>query len=83
MLYTRLENSDLNVSRICMGCMVFGDPNNGQHSWTVDENHSREIIKKAWNLVSSSLIRRLPIKAVQANSISAERFWILQSVMML
>lgn len=28
-----------------MGCMGFGDANNGQHSWTLDEAHSREIIR--------------------------------------
>ena len=42
----KLGNSDLCVSRICMGCMGFGDPGRGQHSWTVDEEHSREIIKR-------------------------------------
>ena len=47
MQYTKLGNSDLQVSRICLGCMGFGDAGNGQHSWTVDEAHSREIIKKA------------------------------------
>lgn len=41
----RLGNSDLRVSRICMGCMGFGDAAAGQHSWTLDEEHSREIIK--------------------------------------
>lgn len=29
MKYTMLGNSDLRVSRICMGCMGFGDPHNG------------------------------------------------------
>lgn len=46
MKYIKLGNSDLNVSRICMGCMGFGDPLSGQHTWTLDENHSKEIIKK-------------------------------------
>ena len=46
MKYTKLGNSDLNVSRICMGCMGFGDAARGQHSWTIDEEHSREIIKR-------------------------------------
>ena len=46
MQYTKLGNSELNVSRICMGCMGFGDAKCGQHSWTVDEEHSREIIKQ-------------------------------------
>ena len=43
MQYTKLGNSDLNVSRICMGCMGFGDAANGQHTWTIDEAHTREI----------------------------------------
>lgn len=50
MKYTKLGNSDLNVSRICMGCMGFGDASNGQHSWTIDEEHSREIVKRGLEL---------------------------------
>ena len=50
MRYTKLGNSDLNVSRICMGCMGFGDPGRGQHSWTIDEEHTREIIKRGLDL---------------------------------
>ena len=50
MQYTKLGNSDLTVSRICMGCMGFGDPQNGQHSWTLDEAHSREIIRRGLEL---------------------------------
>ena len=45
MKYTRLGRSDLTVSRICMGCMGFGDAGQGQHAWTLDEEHSREIIR--------------------------------------
>lgn len=45
--YVNLGNSDLEVSRICLGCMGFGDAGNGQHSWTIDEPSSREIIKLA------------------------------------
>ena len=50
MQYTKLGNSNLNVSRICMGCMGFGDAANGQHLWTLDEEHSREIIKRGLEL---------------------------------
>lgn len=50
MKYAKLGNSDLNVSRICLGCMGFGDASNGQHSWTVDEEHTREIVKHALEL---------------------------------
>ena len=47
MKYIKLGVSDLNVSRICLGCMGFGDASNGQHSWTVDEQTTRKIIKYA------------------------------------
>lgn len=50
MQYTKLGNADLTVSRICMGCMGFGDPHNGQHSWTLNEEHSREIIRHGLEL---------------------------------
>ena len=50
MKYTKLGNSDLNVSRICMGCMGFGDAANGQHSWTVDEEKTRGIIRRGLDL---------------------------------
>ena len=46
MEYTKLGNSDLKVSRICMGCMGFGDAAAGQHSWTLDEKQSAAIIKE-------------------------------------
>lgn len=47
MQYTRLGNTDIEVSRICLGCMGFGDPAKGQHSWTLGEADSREIIRYA------------------------------------
>ena len=47
MQYVKLGNSDLNVSRICLGCMGFGNAATGQHSWTLSEEDSREIIKHA------------------------------------
>ena len=50
MKYTKLGNSNLNVSRICMGCMGFGNAQNGQHSWTIDEAHSREVIRRGLDL---------------------------------
>ena len=50
MKYTKLGKSDLTVSRICMGCMGFGNAATGQHSWTVDEAQTREIIKHGLDL---------------------------------
>ena len=50
MEYVTLGKSDLRVSRICMGCMGFGNAATGQHSWTVDEETSKSIIKKGLDL---------------------------------
>lgn len=50
MEYTKLGNSDLNVSRICLGTMGFGAAEIGQHTWTIDEEETRKIIKRALEL---------------------------------
>lgn len=50
MKYTTLGNSSLNVSKICLGCMGFGEAQAGQHAWVLDEEHSREIIKRSLEL---------------------------------
>ena len=50
MKYIKLGNSDLTVSRICMGCMGFGDAAKGQHTWTLNEEESRKIIKRGLDL---------------------------------
>lgn len=50
MEYVKLGNSGLEVSRICLGCMSFGDPQKWIHSWVLDEEESRKIIKSALDL---------------------------------
>ena len=47
MEYVTLGNSDLKVSRICLGCMGFGDASKGMHSWTLPYEESEKIIKYA------------------------------------
>ena len=47
MEYSRLGKSGLNVSRICLGCMSYGDAHRGNHAWTLDEAESRPFIKQA------------------------------------
>ncbi len=47
MEYIKLGASELNVSRVCLGCMGLGNAATGQHSWTVDEAASRDIIRRA------------------------------------
>jgi aryl-alcohol dehydrogenase (NADP+) len=47
MRYVKLGNTGLEVSAITLGCMSFGDPNRGNHSWSLDEAASRDIIRQA------------------------------------
>lgn len=50
MEYTRLGNTGLEVSRLCLGCMSYGEPDRGSHPWTLTEEHSRPFIRKAVEL---------------------------------
>ncbi|PWH12337.1 MAG: aldo/keto reductase [Anaerolineae bacterium] len=50
MEYARLGNTGLKVSRICLGCMGFGDPERWIHKWVLKEDESRPIIQKALEL---------------------------------
>src|SRR5271165_3173945 len=47
MEYVKLGRSGLEVSRICLGCMSYGVPDRGNHSWSIDEAESRPFIKRA------------------------------------
>jgi aryl-alcohol dehydrogenase (NADP+) len=47
MKYTKLGNTGLEVSRICLGCMSFGDSTAGTHSWSLDEDTARHFIRRA------------------------------------
>ena len=50
MEYVRLGSTGMKVSRICLGCMGFGDATRWIHKWVLDEENSRPIIKKALEL---------------------------------
>ena len=47
MHYIPLGDTDLRVSRLCLGCMTFGEPDRGNHAWTLPEESSRPLIKYA------------------------------------
>ena len=50
MLHTRLGNTVLEVSRIALGCMSYGDPAVGLHSWTLDEEAAQLFFRQAVEL---------------------------------
>ena len=50
MEYVKLGNSNLKASRICLGCMGFGDASVGQNLWTIGEGLTREIIRRSLDL---------------------------------
>lgn len=50
MEFTKLGNSDIEISRFCVGCMSFGDPASKMHEWTLNPQESENIIKHALDL---------------------------------
>ncbi|MDQ2926838.1 MAG: aldo/keto reductase [Pseudomonadota bacterium] len=46
----KLGRTGLEVSRICLGCMSYGDSARGNHAWTLGDAASRPFIKKALDL---------------------------------
>jgi 1-deoxyxylulose-5-phosphate synthase len=48
--YVKLGGTGLEVSRICLGCMTFGVPDRGAHTWTLNDEKSRPILKRALEL---------------------------------
>jgi aryl-alcohol dehydrogenase-like predicted oxidoreductase len=47
MEYTKLGRTGLEVSRICLGCMSYGEPGQGNHAWSLGEEESRPFIRHA------------------------------------
>ena len=46
MEYVRFGQTGLKVSRICLGCMTFGN----QSNWMVDGEGAKTVLKRAWDL---------------------------------
>ena len=49
MEYTHLGQTDIRVSKMCVGCMSFGKAGT-MHDWTLDENKTEEVVKHALEL---------------------------------
>lgn len=50
MEYAKLGHSGIEVSRLCVGCMSFGDPASKMHAWTLNPQESGAIIRHALDL---------------------------------
>lgn len=50
MNYVKFGNTGMDVSRLCLGAMGFGDPKSGFHEWVLEEEESKKVIKKALDL---------------------------------
>ena len=50
MKYTKLGNTNIEVSRICVGCMSYGKPSEDFHLWTLDQEETTKMIKHALDL---------------------------------
>lgn len=50
MEYTKLGTTDITISRLCAGCMSFGDSNTNFHSWTLNKEESENLVKRALDL---------------------------------
>ena len=50
MEFAQLGNSGIKVSRLCVGCMSFGKPSEDFHKWTLGEEETQEMVKKALEL---------------------------------
>ncbi len=48
--YANFGRTGLEVSRLCLGCMSYGEPQRGNHAWTMPEAESRPFIRKALDL---------------------------------
>lgn len=84
MQYNLLGKTDLRVSRLCLGCMTFGEPNRGNHAWTLPEESSRPIIKHALEgginflilptATPPAAVKKLSV-ALCVTSLAATRWW--------
>lgn len=50
MEYTKLGNTDIRVSRICVGCMSYGKPTEDFHLWTLEQPETQAMVKHALDL---------------------------------
>src|SRR5271169_841168 len=45
--YVSLGNTGLKVSRVCLGCMTYGEPSRGGHPWSLDKDAATPFFRQA------------------------------------
>ena len=68
MEYTALGNTDIQISKVCVGCMSFGKAGT-MHDWTLNEEESEKVVKKALDLGINFLIQPMAIQQVPVKNI--------------
>lgn len=67
MEYTKLGNTDIEVSKLCVGCMSFGKAGT-MHDWTLDEKQTDEMVAHALDLGINFLIQQMDIRQEQVKN---------------
>lgn len=67
MKYTTLGQTNIKVSKVCLGCMSFGKAGT-MHDWTLDEKQTEEMVKHALDLGINFLILLIHIQMVQVKN---------------
>lgn len=69
MEYVNLGNTDIKVSKVCLGCMGFGNPQAGMHSWTLPYEESKKSLNMPLIKESTFLIQQWVIKVEHQKNI--------------
>lgn len=69
----KFGHSDLQVSQLCLGCMTYGEPERGNHPWTLPEVSSRPLIRQALDAGINFLIPLIVIQMAAVKRLSAAR----------
>ena len=63
MEYAKLGNTDIEVSKLCIGCMSFGKAGT-MHDWTLDAQESEKVILVSISLILQTVIPQEPVKNI-------------------
>lgn len=73
MKYVNLGRSGLKVSRLCLGCMSYGEPERLPQPWSLDEKASRPFIRQALEAGINFLIPRISTRAEVLKKLQEKR----------